>query len=42
MYTNKDKHEKKNDNIEVKGGKKRKYNIESLHNESTKLYINRD
>jgi hypothetical protein len=37
MYTNKDKHEEKNENAVIMADKKGKYNIESLHNESTKL-----
>ena len=42
MYTNKGKHEEKNKNIEMKREKKRKYNIESLHDETTKfLYQHR-
>jgi hypothetical protein len=36
-YTNKDKYEEKNENTVIMVDKKRKYNIASLHNESTKL-----
>jgi len=37
MYTTKDKHEEKKENTVTMVEKKRKYNIESLQNESTKF-----
>jgi len=37
MYTTKDKHEKKKQNTVTMVDKKRKYNIESLQNESIKF-----
>jgi len=37
MYTTKDKHEEKKENTVTMVDKKRKYNIESLQNESTKF-----
>jgi len=37
MYTTKDKHEEKKENIVTMVDKEKKYNIESLENESTKF-----